>query len=295
MASDISVAGSAVEDGNLQGPFLIAERNAQGSLCALQRRHSVDVSRASVRREANDARWPRRLSFSVAEDAILAWDDDGMADLATEVGDGYSLDAEAALRLQASKAEMARLLHLHMVALRQDVGPWVGEKMEALEALADIYAHQQDDVQNLYFQLSDVYQRAKHNSQEMLAAERARATEAVKDVEVLVAKLEYEINALASKVRDVEDGVRQFELQVYDVEKRADELKVQLETESWPHWFVRCVTGIGNRAQHHSGAAMTHGTRCTMRRLQQRPPFNKATTATTMTKPACKGCYYGAS
>ncbi len=110
-------------------------------------------------------------------------------------------------------------------------------------------------MQNLYYQLSDTYQRVKQNSEETLAKERARATEAVKDVEVLVAKLEYEINALVSKVEDVEDGVLQFEQQVTNVERRAEDLKIQLETESWLHWFVRCVTGIG------TGPNITRGPR----------------------------------
>lgn len=79
----------------------------------------------------------------------------------------------------------------------------------------------------------------------MLSEERAGLAEAVKDVEVLVAKLEYQINALVSKVKDVEDGVAQFEVQVEEVERRAAELKSVLETESWFHWFVRTLTGIG--------------------------------------------------
>ena len=52
-----------------------------------------------------------------------------------------------------------------------------------------------------------------------------------------------------SKVGDVEDGVLNFELQVQEVEKRADELRSQLETESWLHWFVRTLTGVGTGPQ----------------------------------------------
>jgi hypothetical protein len=59
--------------------------------------------------------------------------------------------------------------------------------------------------------------------------------EAIKDIEVLGAKLEYEINALVSKVQDVEDGTAQFERMVEELEGRADELEVQLSTESWMH------------------------------------------------------------
>ncbi|KAJ3472779.1 hypothetical protein NLG97_g10725 [Lecanicillium saksenae] len=61
----------------------------------------------------------------------------------------------------------------------------------------------------------------------------------------MMAQLEYEINALVFKVHEVEEGIVNFERQVVDVENRADELKRQLETESWLHWFVRTLTGVG--------------------------------------------------
>jgi len=252
IATDASIAGSVADETDLQGPFLAAERNAPGALSALQRRHSLELSRASLRRELDDARWPRRLSFSAAEDAILTWDD--IIDLGEEPGD---VEPERAVEQQLSKAEVARQLYLYILALQQDIGPWVAEKLEALESLSDAYGHQQEDIQNLYYQLSDAYQRVKQSSQELVAEERAHATEAVRDIEVLAAKLEYEINALVSKVQDVEEGVQQFELQVVDVEKRAEELKVQLETESWLHWFVRTTTGIG------TGPNITRGPRRT--------------------------------
>jgi hypothetical protein len=44
--------------------------------------------------------------------------------------------------------------------------------------------------------------------------------EAVTDVELSAAKLEYELNALQSKVEEVEDGVDAFEQLVSDIEAR---------------------------------------------------------------------------
>ena len=93
--------------------------------------------------------------------------------------------------------------------------------------------------------MDEAYQRAQHGSGELVAEERGRLAEAVKDVEMMAAKLEYEIGALVSRVNEVEDGVAHFEAQVEDVERRAEELREVLETESWVHWFVRTVTGIG--------------------------------------------------
>jgi uncharacterized protein Yka (UPF0111/DUF47 family) len=101
------------------------------------------------------------------------------------------------------------------------------------------------ELQGLYHRLNEASQRVRYNSDELLSEQRANLTESVKEIEVLLARLEYEINGLVQKVYDVEDSIQSFERQVDDVESRAAELKVTLETESWLHWFVRTLTGIG--------------------------------------------------
>jgi len=121
----------------------------------------------------------------------------------------------------------------------------VETKVEAVEGLDTKAAQDGEGFQTLYYQLSESYQAVKQNCQDILGDERSHVTEAVKDIEVLGAKLEYEINALVSKVQDVEDGVAQFERQVDNLEYRAGELETQLGNESWAHYIVRTITGIG--------------------------------------------------
>lgn len=247
--NDPSVPGSVVDEGDLQGPVLEAERSNNVPVSYLQRRHSVNISSPSQECSLNEDRWPRRLSFSEAEEALLRWD--SILDMDDEID---TLDTLSALEQQHALAELARSLYASIASLQVEICPWVSSKLSAVESLDDTYARQQESLQTVYYQLSDAYQRLKHSSSEMLAEERAHLAEAVKDVEVLVAKLEYEINALVSKVKDVEDGVAQFEKQVEDVEARAAELKAVLETETWLHWAVRTLTGIG------TGPNITHET-----------------------------------
>ncbi|KAK7460115.1 hypothetical protein Landi51_00364 [Colletotrichum acutatum] len=233
-----SVAGSVVDEADLQGPFE-AERTSNTAVSFLQRRHSVAVSRLRYKHPLNEARWPRRLSFGDAEEAVLRWEE------ITELYDDKHFSTADALQQQASLAEFARSLYDSIATIKREVNPWVESKVKAVDALDEHYGREQEDLQNLYYQLSEAYHRVKQSSTELIAEERAHITEAIKEVEVLVARLEYEINGLVSKVDDVEDGVRLFERQVEDVEKRAEELKATLETESWAHWFVRTLTGIG--------------------------------------------------
>ncbi|KAF6839645.1 sin3 complex subunit [Colletotrichum musicola] len=233
-----SVAGSVADEADLQGPFE-AERSCNNAVSFLQRRHSIAVSRLSYKHPLNEARWPRRLSFGDAEEAVLRWEE------ITDVYDDKHFATADALMQQASLAEFARSLYDSIATIKREVNPWVESKVKAVEGIDEHYAREQEDLQNLYYQFSEAYQRVKQSSSELIAEERAHVTEAIKEVEVLVARLEYEINGLVSKVDDVEDGVRLFERQVEDVEKRAEELKRTLETEGWAHWFVRTLTGIG--------------------------------------------------
>jgi hypothetical protein len=235
-STNVSVAGSVVADGDLQGRVLAIERSSDGPLLSLQRRQSIDCI-ASLHHHPNEARYSRRLSFSAAEDAVLCWEElITLADAATGSADISDL---------RSQAELSYNLYTHLQLIQRDLTPWVSKNLTSVTTLDQTLDTQQSELQALHSAVDEAYQRIRHSSGELVAEERARLAEAVKDVEMLAAKLEYEIGALVSRVAEVEDGVAQFEAQVEDVERRAEELKGVLETESWVHWFVRSLTGIG--------------------------------------------------
>ncbi|OTA91144.1 hypothetical protein M434DRAFT_397401 [Hypoxylon sp. CO27-5] len=234
-----SVAGSVVAESDLQGPFMDAEQQFTTALPSLYRRHSIGVSPPLDHPAPNEARWARRLSFGDAEEAVLRWEE--IADL----DQNEDVDNIAALEKNTYLTELARSLYVNILDVKQGIEPWADAKVRAIEEMDEYYAQQQEELQALYEQQTDAYRRAKDYSQEAIAEQRAHITEALGEVGVQTAKLEYEINALVSRVQDVEDGVAQFEIQVDDVERRAEELKIQLETESWLHWAVRTLTGIG--------------------------------------------------
>ncbi|KAK1752537.1 protein STB2 [Echria macrotheca] len=236
LSSNVSAAGSVMDDTDVAARFLGTQCSTDGATAFLSRRHSFSGPPSVVPRH-NEARLARRLSFGDAEEAVFRWPECiSLSD--TEV-DGASLEVLRA------RAEQAQILFDRIQSIRTEVAPWVTSRLSDAEALDEAFGAQQTELQNLYLAVSEAYQRIHHDTGELVAEERGRLTEAVKDVEILVAKLEYEINALVGRVLDVEDGVSHFEAQVEDLEKRADELKAVLETESWPHWFVRTLTGIG--------------------------------------------------
>lgn len=235
---DTAVEQSAINPEELQGPALEAERRFGQSISQLHRRHSI-AGTEPQQCILNENRWPRRISFGDAEEAVLRWTE------LTGLDDNEDVSTKATLDRQTQLAGVAQKLYMNILEVKQTIEPWVNSKIAAIENIEEHYAKQQNELEILYYQLTDAYQRTKQSSQELIAGERADVTEAAKEVEVLVAKLDYEINTLLSRVEDVEDGVAQFEIQVDQVEKRAEELKAQLETESWLHWAVRTLTGIG--------------------------------------------------
>ncbi|CAP59846.1 uncharacterized protein PODANS_1_1740 [Podospora anserina S mat+] len=238
-------SAAASEAGDLDAQpqqFLGAQGSSDLPLSFLQRRHSFTTIEA-LQRPLNDARYPRRLSFSEAEEAVLGWHE--IISLADLPPPDAGVDPATTAFLQ-SQAELAYTLYHRLQEIQKDLANWVTGKLSGVDILNTTYGAQQAELQALYHAVSEAYARIRHSSGELVAEERGRLTEAVKDVEVLVAKLEYEISALVGKVNEVEDGVAQFEAQVEDLERRAEELKAALETESWAHCLVRTLTGIGS-------------------------------------------------
>ncbi|KAH7156382.1 hypothetical protein EDB81DRAFT_388730 [Dactylonectria macrodidyma] len=229
-----SAVGSLVDEVDLQGPILEAEVKARPIQLGLSRRHSVHLVGCPKKRFPNENRWPRRMSFGDAEDAVLTWTP--IIDITDPTTDLASLEAYA---------EIARYLNEHIDGIKTDIEPWVSEKLKVVELLDERYGRDREELQALYEQLNEACQRLRVSADEVLSEERAHLTEGLKEVEVLIAKLDYETNALLQKVIDVEDGIITFERQVEDMEQRADSLKVQLETEGWLHWAFRSLTGIG--------------------------------------------------
>ncbi|OAA81241.1 Sin3 complex subunit Stb2 [Akanthomyces lecanii RCEF 1005] len=230
-----SAVRSAVDETDFEGPLLESERTGDQRYLRLCRRHSSPAPTTVVNYTLNESRYPRRLSFSNAEEAILDWEE------ILPISDAAENDADAA----AAQAEILAQLAQQVDLMVNGVGPWVGEKIKLVEALDERYGKDVAELQTHYRQLNEACERVRMDSEGIIADEKQGLELSIKELETMVAQLEYEINALVFKVHEVEEGIVLFERQVVDVESRADKLKTQLETESWLHWFVRTLTGVG--------------------------------------------------
>jgi len=215
---------------------------------ALRRRQTfVDTSELHNHAPLED-RWPRRMSFSDAEQAVLRWR--AVVSLVSDSGTG----TDTPMSEQLGLSEIATSLYDQIRYTRASIEPWVTDKVRAVQDMDQTLSQQAEDLETLYLQQSDAFRQAKHDSQDFLARERSQLTEASGNLKNLLNRLEYELAMLSSRVQDVEDGVVNFETQVEDMERRADELKAELETETWLHWAVRTLTGIGTGPQITQGS-----------------------------------------
>ncbi|ORY15685.1 hypothetical protein BCR34DRAFT_598203 [Clohesyomyces aquaticus] len=189
----------------------------------------------------NENWWPRHLSFSIAEETVLTW-----PPVSTTPPEPDLSDLEAVLARQNLLSEEAKRLHSHLTALRTIDASWVSSRVSAVQALDDQADADIGQLEEMYYPRLDEYQSLREDAHEIISRERVQLQDAIRDLETLGAKLDYEINTMRTKVDDVEDGIAEFEKQVEFVEDRVQELEsVVGEREGWVRWGMRVMVGIG--------------------------------------------------
>ncbi|MCJ1384738.1 hypothetical protein MMC17_007856 [Xylographa soralifera] len=182
------------------------------------------------------AQWPRHLSFSIMDEVL----GDAVNDtLGADPRESYNsisfhLANEALLTLDTHRMAM-QLQRM----LEQDTS-WITRSVQMIEELNQSACKDQDDLDTIYRQKLEEQDSLRGATADLVSEERVSLTEALKDIDVLGAKLEYELGALRSKIDDVEDSVTDFERQVSDLETRALELEDREQSrDTWGSWIVK--------------------------------------------------------
>lgn len=181
-------------------------------------------------------RFPRHLSFSAVVDVLPLGGDD---DLANVNAASAMSDPEIALNLEESLAFDAQVTKERLETLNDHCASWVRNMIEEVEGLDKQGNGDRRELDYMYHQKLETYNGLREASDGLLAEERASLTETIKDVDVLGAKLEYELGTLQSKVEDVEIAVAEFQRQVVDIETRAAELDQESESSGWWSWVPK--------------------------------------------------------
>ena len=186
-----------------------------------------------------DRKWPRQLSFTAMVDVLAPSVDIGMAD---QDSIAARENPHTALSLEKSLAVQVGVMRQRLEKCESEVAPWVEQKVDDIEAYEQRASSDQAKLELIYHQRLDDYNALHDYSDDRMSQERSNLTEAVKELEILGAKLDYELSALESKVEDVESGVADFERKVLQVEAKAEGLDDTGEVKiSWLGWFLRMV------------------------------------------------------
>lgn len=200
----------------------------------LRRTQSCGPTTLSTPSEPRPNLHPRQLSYSIAETTINS---SSLLSSASTPAETPS-NPKASLLHQLTLAEDARTLRSHLAHLSTHTAPWVLRTLFTVNDLDTLSAQDLEQLHSIYYPRRDEHTSLQDGAREIVAEERSRLTEGVREVETLGAKLEYEISALRDKVGDVEEAVRDFERRVGYTEGRVGELVGRREQGvGWGSWL----------------------------------------------------------
>jgi len=179
-----------------------------------------------------DTYYPRHLSFSLAEASTGTHNTSIIAsppepNESDPIEQLYNHELLVSSDLKGLRAAIAELD-------RTDAN-WTRTNLFALRSLLDQAETDVQAIEQLYYSPLHSLRDLRDISIGLLANEKDSLVEAGRELETLVARMDYEISALGGKIEDVEVGVADFERSVGAVEDRVAELEADGEKGS------RCV------------------------------------------------------
>ncbi|RAL17572.1 putative Sin3 complex subunit (Stb2) [Aspergillus homomorphus CBS 101889] len=184
--------------------------------------------------ERTDGRWPRHLSFSTVEEVVLGWDGFGGVDERPDA------PLEEAVVHEDILASDARLFSAKLRELSEQTAPWVEQQVASVDDLNRCLYENYEKINTAYLERLAVFQQLRGKSSDLLTEEHTHLADYMRRVELMGAKLDYELHVLESKVEDVETGLGEFERHVADVETRVRLLvrgEKDRENSSWLSWL----------------------------------------------------------
>ncbi|CUS10707.1 unnamed protein product [Tuber aestivum] len=227
--------GEEFVDANLPGRQWIDYDEGRILECGRKRNKSFSEylrKRYEVRHEEY---WPRRLSFSVAEEAVL---DTG---LLPSLHDDKQDESDLALDTLSRHAP-----NLQTLLADDRVSEWTDRKLATLEKIFAYLDSSAGKLEGDLRQGSEAVNSMGEATRDMIDRQTMILKAAVREVEALGARLQYELGSVRGQMADVEDAVDGFGRNVEEVEERALGLGEAVE-RGWGEWLLAIVFGIRRR------------------------------------------------
>ncbi|KAM5463644.1 hypothetical protein MauCBS54593_007405 [Microsporum audouinii] len=183
-----------------------------------------------------DAICPRRLSFSYVEEYVLGWE---------EIGDIYSstLDPDLSLAEAVFYEDMitadTRDVGRRIRELGKSTAGWVGKKVATVEEIEKAGKARAYEIQAAYERKLEEFQRAGIYSRDVMAQEEEMFMETVRHVEMIDAKLDYEVDSLRARVEEAEAVLQDYCNVIINIESRTTSVMDGKESEDipWLEWI----------------------------------------------------------
>ena len=124
-----------------------------------------------------------------------------------------------------------------MLSLDRGLVPFVTSRVARVEYINSDAQGQLDELNSVYYQHLEEYQTLQATSTDLVARERMSLNEAMKSVEMLGQKLDYEMGSLGDRMQEVEESIDDFERRVLDIEASVQILIAAEEKEKRPAWY----------------------------------------------------------
>ncbi|KAG5289450.1 Sin3p binding protein [Histoplasma ohiense] len=202
----------------------------------LRRPRSHCILPTEFSEDQRNSRWPRHLSFSAVEDTILGWEN--IADWAARPDTKKMTPADAMLWEDIFASDV-QYYGCKIQALRSAIAPWVEKQVSAVEFIDARAQARLDELNTVYHEKIEDFRALQVHTTDLVAVEGSALMESSKKVELLGAKLDYELNALQSRIEEVEVGLNDYERHIVGIENRVRDLvkdETQKAKESWFSW-----------------------------------------------------------
>lgn len=228
---------------------------------------SETLSKPSLIQADPNARYPRHFSFSLVEDSVLTWNpvwadhkDDSGVDNSVHTRQNSLVDPlfvelshENLLWTQLQR-QLAQIKELEKYTI-----PWVNEQTKAMETMSDEHQHDLDQLLAVYHEKTSDFTELEQVAKK-LAIGDGHLVDEIKQIELLSAKLDYELKGLESRVEDVLIGLEDYEKRIQGVEARIHTIigdEDDRNRQSWFHWLVSWLWGgpvssPTSTSSHHS-------------------------------------------
>ncbi|KAK5074918.1 hypothetical protein LTR64_001123 [Lithohypha guttulata] len=193
--------------------------------------------------EARTAKLPRHLSYSILTDAIdyqkhLAED----TDVDDEEKKGVTKSVSSLIKIRKEQLRRSQELGVKVFGISRGIAPFAQTRIGRVEKVEREAVAQLEELNNVYYGHLEEYQTLQATSTDLVAREKASLNEAMRSIDMLGQKLDYEIDSLQSRMHEVEESIDDFERRVMDIEASIRVLVAQEEKPRQASWYERWLT-----------------------------------------------------